>query len=272
MKPIHLGGDFHFDATIMRDMDTDITSRLAQAAEQQADYLPNSSTRKQIADKTLIMVIAPTSMGKTYVMNKVIELNDDFARVTVLTTRDPRPDDRGMFRYYQRTNEDFDRLLRKIERRELVQYAIFPSSGQVYGSEPQDFPARFNLLATLSNSVEQLEHVGFTRTIPIGLITYPKVWMEWFDARYTDRKADRPARLREALQSLDWLLDHDVRWLINEPGRVNSVAKKLIAIAEKSTGDEDAKARTYARQLRAHIAQMIDITEDKEHPHEQREA
>lgn len=204
------------------------------------------------------MVIAPSSMGKTYVMNKVTELNDEFARVTVLTTREPRPDDQGMFRYYQKTDEDLDHVLKMIEHGELVQYAVFPSSGQIYGSQPRDFPARFNLLATLSSAVEQLEHIGFKHTVPIGLITYPKVWMEWFDARHSSRQADRPARLHEALQSLDWLLARDVHWLINEPGRVNSVAKKLIAIAGKSVSDDDSRARKYALQLRAQIAQMIE--------------
>ena len=229
-----------------------------QAAEQQAAYVPSAKIQAKVSHKTIGMIIAPTAMGKTFVMNRAIQLDRDFGRVSVLTTRDPRPDDQGMFRYYQKNETDIEKLVTKIEKGELVQYAVFPHSGQIYGSEPQDFPGPYNLLATLSNAVSQLKNVGFRAAIPIGLITHPKVWLEWFDARYHDRQSDRPARLQEALESIEWLLAHDeVRWLINEPGRVDAVARELIALIKHPTHANHDKARQYARRLHADISQMI---------------
>lgn len=243
----------------MMELSQELQKRLEHAARKQLDYRPAVSVRSKIADKTLVMVIAPTAMGKTFVMNMAVELDDRVARVSVFTTRDPRPDDQaGMFRYYQRNEHDLGTLLDKIDHKKLVQYAIFPHSGQMYGSEPQDFPRSYNLLATLSNSVEQLSRVGFRAAVPVGLIANPKVWCEWFDARYGDRHRDRPARLKEALESIDWLLANDeARWLVNEPGRVENVARQLIKIAHNPDHQNNAQAIVYARRMRDLITRMI---------------
>lgn len=242
----------------MNPLSEDLLHRLHRAAEQQATYLPSAKIQAKISHKTLGMIIAPTAMGKTFVMNRAIQLDKDFARVSVLTTRDPRPDDQGMFRYYQKNEADIRKLVTKIEKGELVQYAVFPHSGQIYGSEPQDFSKPYNLLATLSNAVSQLEHVGLRAAIPVGLIAHPKVWLEWFDARYQDRQNDRPARLQEALESIEWLLAHDeVRWLINEPGRVDSVARELIELIKHPKATDNDRARRYAGRMHDQISQML---------------
>jgi ribonuclease HI len=229
----------------------DTQARLDQARLHENDYRPNDEICRQIGDKVLIMVVAPAAVGKTTVMDRAVQLNDEFARVPIFSTREPRPDDEpGMFRLSPHEDNHVAQLLDKFETRQVVQYAIHPTQGTIYGTEARDYPARYNLLATLSTVVDGLRKLPFEQTHTIGLITDSAHWQKWFNDRYPANHPERGKRAREAVQSLEWLLsDQETLWLYNRPDELDETAQDLIDIVQGTT--EPADLRLQAAQLLA---------------------
>lgn len=219
-------------------------ARLTLAREHGAEYQPNSDIQRQLGNKVLVMLVGPASMGKTHIMTAVALLNDTFARVTSFTTRERRTDDeRAAYRYIPADEEHISQLLDDIDAGEIVQYGIHPTKGTMYGTMVEDHAAPVNMLATLSNSVEQLRRVGFKRTPLIGLVAEPDVWQEWFLARYPEASPERFARAKEAVISLEWLLAQplgEVKWLHNQKDRETATAGEFIGLVHGEVSDENS--------------------------------
>lgn len=231
-------------------------ARLRAAQENEATYRPNLTIQQELKSRSLTMVVAPTAMGKTFVMKRVSELDSSFGRSSVLSTRDPRPDDEpGMFRLFKNDDHDVNQILDRIEDGELVQYAIHPSENTIYGTELQDHPYEYNLLATLSGSINQLQGVGFGRTIIVGLVAPPKPWLTWFNQRYPTPTPKRLSRLIEAKQSYTDLMNrNDVHWVINTPDNADQPAQAIIDIT-KGTYENNADAILLTQQ----VLQLIEV-------------
>ena len=138
----------------------EVEKRLQAAQQNEKNYQPNGEIAAKLAEKTLVMFVGPVAVGKSFLMNHVAEVAGDFSRVPVFTTRKPREDDEpGMFRYLPHDDAHVSELLNKIESREVVQYAIHPTSGRIYGSEISDHPNTYNMLAMLSGGVEHQRHL-----------------------------------------------------------------------------------------------------------------
>lgn len=229
----------------------EIQARLNHARYNENDYQPNAAIAEAIGNKAIVMVVAPAAVGKTTVMDQVVHLSPDFGRVPVFSTRDARPDDEpGMFRLSPHDDTHVSQLLDKIERRDVVQYAVHPTQGTIYGTEAGDYPAKYNLLATLSSVVKGMRALPFEQTFTIGLITDPDHWQQWFNERFPDAHKDRRKRLNEAEQSLEWLLgDDQTLWLYNQPGASEQTAQTLIHIVERE--DQPKDLRHEAEQLLA---------------------
>ncbi len=180
-----------------------------------------------LQDKTLVMIVGPSAIGKSTLMNEVVRKRADFGRVSGFTTRAPRPNDEaGMYRYFSK-----EEAIQKIEKNELVQYAVFPTTGHIYGSEARDYPAHYNLLDTLANVVDELRELPFENTITISLTARPDQWRNWFLSRYPQANEEAEKRLKEAKLSIEWSLqDPETYWLENAPDQVAQTAKKLIDI------------------------------------------
>lgn len=173
------------------------------------------------------MLIGPSAIGKSTLMNKIIQLHPEFGRVTGFTTRSPRPNDEpGQYRYLSK-----QAARQKVADKRLIQYAISPTTGQIYGSEVDDYPAYYNLLDTLSNVVEELRKLPFKKTIAISLTAPPNQWREWFLSRYPAPSEEAKKRLEEAKLSINWSLnDPDTYWLENSTDQLTNTAQKLIDI------------------------------------------
>jgi len=220
-----------------------LEAELATAREHQNDYLPNAIIGQHLGDKTLCMVVGPAGVGKTTIMNRAVELDPDFGRAAVFCTREPRDDDDpGMFRNMEHDNATVRELLDRIKQKEVVQYAVHPTQGTIYGTEAMDYAAPYNMLATLSGVVEGMRRLPFLQTHTFGVITEPTDWQEWFDERFPVGHPDRTKRLSEARISLDWLLqDRLVLWLRNDRGDIDSTAKRLIAMSRGEIDSEDLR-------------------------------
>ena len=189
---------------------------------------------ESLHDKTLVMIIGPTAVGKSSLMNEVVSIDAEFSRVSGFTTREPRANDEpGLYRYL--TNAAARHV---IEQGEVVQFAIHPTTGDMYGTQLKDYPKRFNLLDTLSTVVEGLQSLPFKSTITISLTTDPRAWQTWLLNRYPEADDEqRIKRLEEARQSIEWSMAQttDHFWLVNQPNNLRATAEQLIAIVRGET-------------------------------------
>lgn len=241
------------------DLTPELQQRFDTAAEAQYTYQPADSVRRVIASKALLMVVAPAAMGKSYVISHAIAADPHFAQTISFSTRDPRPGDEGNMRTIPRDNEHIGLLLDLIEAGQLVNYAIFPTTGMVYGTDLSSYPGEVNLMPTLANSVDTLRRTGFGKSITIGLVAPPETWAAWFNARFPEPTSEKTARLKEALLSIAWLLQDDsVCWLINREGEADAVVSELVALAHANKPTPNEQAVTYAQELRALITQMLE--------------
>ena len=176
--------------------------------------------------KTLIMLVGPTAVGKSTIMNKVVELDGEFGRVSGFTTRPKRPgDEAGLYRYL--SHDEADEL---IQSESVVQYALNPANNQIYGTELRDYPYAFNMKDTLSGAVEHFISLPFSdyRIVSISVPVEP--WLSWLDERHPVGSSERVTRLQEAKQSIEWSLRQSDRhaWIVNNPGDVDAAAASLI--------------------------------------------
>ena len=216
-----------------------VQARLALARTMELAYKPNQAIAEQLRQKSILMMVSPSSCGKSYIMEQVIERDPTCHHVIDMTTRPPRPDDiPGHFAYLPHDDEHVSRYLDRIENKELVQYAVHPTTGYLYGSDIAGYPAEFNLLETLSSMVTFMRTLPFRRSIVIGVVVKPEQWQQWFDARFPIGHEERVKRLDEAIMCLSWLTDTThanlVSWIENGPGLDPAAAVMSIVHGEGS--------------------------------------
>lgn len=228
-----------------------IEKRLAAARANETTYRPNDEICAKLREKTLVMIVGPVAIGKSFLMNHVAEADADFSRVPVFTTREPRKDDEpGMFRCIPHDDKHLNELLGKIERREVVQYVVHPTSGRIYGSEIIDHPNMFNMLPTLSGIVGHLQKLPFKTTVLIGLSAEPETWRQRLNDRYPTHSPERTKRLAEAVTSIDWLLKNPyVKMVDNTSTDPTSAVQSIINIVKYSQ-DGNPAARRNAEAMR----------------------
>lgn len=225
--------------------------------EQQAVYRPSKAVSDQLADKTLIMLVGATCMGKGTVMQLVAQTQPDIDVVGTITTRPPRPDDVVRYTYYDQTNEGLQPLFDRIKQGELVQYVVNPYNKHIYASDIDDYPGEICIGDYFSTVVKPYKTYGFKQIIPITVVTDPTSWRRRFELRFPEGHADRLARLQEAQQSLDWSLAQTEEhfWAVNRDGDSKTAVQDILdALADKS--DNAAEARALAQDCLTLIKQL----------------
>jgi hypothetical protein len=137
-----------------------------------------------------------------------------------------------MFRNLPHDDANVTMLLDKIQRGEVVQYAVHPTSGRFYGSEITDYGRAFNMLPALSGIVNSLRRLPFQTTHVIGLAVDPDIWLRRFYERYPEPSDERTKRLNEAAVSLQWLLDpanlQEITWVDNSSSNEADAVQAVI--------------------------------------------
>lgn len=210
--------------------------------------MPNDIER--LRTKTLVMLVGPTAVGKSTIMNVVFKQDARFARVSGFTTRQPRPNDEpGLYRYL-----NMDTANAMIGAGELLQHAVNPANGHMYGTSIEDYPGIYNMKDTLSSAVSEFRTLPFERHVVISLTVPANTWQAWLLSRYPEPGTERENRLREAKASIEWSLEQtsDHAWLVNHSGDARAVAAELVALA---TG---TKATQLTPNEPIRMLQMID--------------
>jgi guanylate kinase len=203
--------------------------------------------KPELLSKELVMIVGPTAIGKSTLMNHVMEMDRDFGRVSGFTSRPARENDEpGMYRYV--TADEASVIANSAE---TIQYVLHPTTGIMYGTQVQDYPAKYNLLDTLSDVVEELRDLPFRRTTTISLTTDAESWERWLHDRYPVPSLERKKRLQEAINSIEWSLRQtsNHHWIINRPDKIDDVANQLI-LAVKTSSNEPTDVPPEARRLR----------------------
>lgn len=225
---------------------------LITASSRQLSYHPNATTAAAIKDKTLVMLVSPVAVGKSFITSHLVDAAPDFKPVSVITTRDPRPDDDPtLFRAVPHDDSHVQQILTSIENGEMVNYTIHPTSHRIYGTFASDYPGTFNVLPTLSGAVAQLQSMPFKRTFIVGISTDPDTWKERLLIRYPTESEEKTKRLKEAIVSLTWLLDpaqdKNVHWVSN-PANSQVAIQSVIDIV-KYNKQESKDAKEDARRM-----------------------
>jgi guanylate kinase len=214
----------------------DIQDLFNEAQDEETTYRPSPEVLKQLDKKDFIMIVGPTAMGKSTLMNAAVELDDQFARVSGFTTRPKRANDEpGLYDYIPHTDEGIKSILAEKQAGNLVQYAIFPTTGYMYGTQLKDYPEKYNLKDTLSNVAGSLAELPFHNTHIIGIVTTPEAWQTWLLQRFKPDDPDFFKRIDEAIQSLEWLLSQPkekIKWVYNRLDDVTTSAKELIGLVK----------------------------------------
>jgi hypothetical protein len=199
----------------------------------QNSYRPRAAIVRELARKTIVMLVGATCEGKSTIMHTIANLDDRFGPAGTLTTRPPRDDDGPRYTYYEYSDTGLRPLLNKIKDRRLVQYALNPFNLQVYGSEPEDYPYDYNLLDVLASAVQGFRQLGFGRLHTITLNSEPEAWLSRFGERFPPGHEQRRARRDEAIQSFSWSLaqsDTNHLWAENLTGDPTAAAHTITDI------------------------------------------
>lgn len=196
-----------------------------------------------LSGKMLIMIVGPAGIGKSTVMHATTNLDERFSYVRSFTTRPNRDGPRTTYRHI---TEDEAAAIQQCGS--AVTYFKHPTTGYVYGTEPQSYSAKYNLLDTLSATVERYRLLPFERTLTISLTADPDAWEAWLLARYPEPSPERKKRLQEAVQSIEWSLAQTAShsWLMNQPGDPEAAAHALISIATESVSSTTQPAQARA--------------------------
>lgn len=221
---------------------------LEQAHKQQDQYQPNLEVKEQLGGISLMAFIGATSSGKNYFMDA-----SGYHIVGTLTSRPPREGDNTGYQYF--TNEQ---LLSKIERGELVQYAVNLRNQTIYASDESCYEKdRTNVADIFSFVIYHLTTLGFARVLPIGILRPVEQWREAMFARF-DPQSDEflVNRLNEAKDCLHWLQNPDAPTQLIVNDRAKTAANLDVLHAYAKSGTITANAELERQTIETMLAEI----------------
>ncbi len=241
-------------------MNKDLHAKLVELRKIQDEYSPAQEIATQLSEKILVMMVGPSAIGKTTLMDHAVAARPDVAYVSGFTTRAKRPHDRDGLYQYLTSHQEIGSVLADISAGRVVQYMLHPVNDTIYGSIVGDFPKKYNLHDSLSGSVESMRKLPFEKTLTVSVTAEPEVWKRHFLRLNPEPSSDSRARLVEARQSIEWSLAQDDRttWLINIEHEETAVTNQLIDLVTQETiPDYQDGAREHAKQMIQTIEELL---------------
>lgn len=181
-------------------------NRLKALNENRDDYQYKGS--QSLREKTLTRLVAPTAVGKSTIINRLLEIAGregiDAAEVGTITTRPGRPSDPPNYK----TADDgvtHEMMIDQIENGELVSWSLF-ETGHLYATTYDSYPATYNFLPCLPDSMPMQERAGFGAVRTFYIVTSVDAWHTQLKERVGPGFSDR---LDEALSSLEFSQQND---------------------------------------------------------------
>lgn len=196
-----------------------------------SDYLPtNIDTLNALSAVSLTTLIGPAAVGKSSLIQEVIELDSDITSNIGFTTRPRRKNENnGLYNFIDHTKENVNSIKEQVINGELVQYSVHPTTGYIYGSTIESYKSKYVLMDVSANSLLQIKRIPFQFLETVGVVCNSDAWL----ARFLDRKVDMEDaknRVIEGISSLEFLLDlgSEVNWLDNSSLDIETSSKILI--------------------------------------------
>lgn len=183
------------------------------------------SSAEALTQKTLAMIVGPSAIGKSTLMNEMVRLHDDFAYVEAFTTRAKRPEEKTHYTFI-----DKQAAQELLDSNQAITIIEHPTTHDFYGTTIDSYPKRYNLLDTLANSVAEYRSLPFDRTVVIAVTAPADQWHKWFIERYPVPTTEAEKRLSEAVLSINWALnDPETHWVVNTEGALKEIAERAIS-------------------------------------------
>lgn len=188
-------------------------------------YHANDTALTSLEEKTLIMIVGPTSIGKSTLMQKIAEIDKEFSYVQAFTTRPRRSDAPSTYRHISETE-----AANLYKNHQAITYIPHPTTGYIYGTDHASYKTTYNLLDTMSGSVQLYRGLPFAKTVTISITAELHDWKRWLGQRFPEESHELHQRLVEAKTSIEWSLNqnHDHAWLVNSESGLEDCARRVI--------------------------------------------
>lgn len=227
--------------------------------------------------KRVIAMLGPSAVGKSTLINACIERAplsgiDSIAEAGTTGTRAPREGDPAGYRMGVPREE----AVELIEQGAPTNWSLSPT-GEIYMTLPQDFPAQYNFMACLPDSLPMLRRAGFAVVHAVYLVTEVEAWERQLASRlYTADTVNLPSdqrryhteargRVEEALDSLEYVQrETNLLKVSNTPGEEH-LATTADIILQISKGQStfscgEQMHREFLVNMRAMYSRALDLT------------
>lgn len=215
-------------------------------------YEASNEVADILRQRDLVPLIGPFAVGKSAIMNTVIELDSEFGRVRSFTTRPQRPnEDSGTYDFLTHDTPTLDQIRDAVQERKLVQVIVHPTTGNVYGSNIDSYGAPYSMLDTMPTSLPGLEVLPFRAIHKVAIAVPPEVWQGRLAERAENgNENDLRKRVREGVTNLEWSLDQgrDLSWVVNGDRDIRDTAGELISTVRDGGSEAASNAGRIAAE------------------------
>lgn len=174
------------------------------------NYTPTSDVLKHISKVELLMIIGPSGVGKTSIIDRL-----GLKYVPSDTTRLARPEEINGLDMYFLTS--YDQVIADIKAGIFVQLLV-GASGDFYGTRATSYPADgWAVMPVLADVVPIFRNLGFKRTISTFIT--PPSYEEWMRRLGSHKLSTEQLRKRlvEAQRSHEFAIkDNQIHFILND--------------------------------------------------------
>ena len=229
--------------------------------------------------KRVLAMLGPSAVGKSTLIQACLNQAPDkhiksIAEAGTTGTRDPRPGDPESYHM----GVPMEEMVEMIEEGRVVNWSP-NKTGHIYATLPEDFPAEYNFMACLPDSLPMLRRAGFAVVHAFYIVTSVEAWEKQLETRiYTTETAQLPAnqriyhkeasgRIEEAIDSLEFARANrdSLLEISNTPGEesMSTTAGIILEISKRqstySCGTEQMKLE-YEKNIREMYSRAVDLS------------
>ncbi len=186
----------------------DLSERLQKLTDNRDNYECADKTANK--GKKVVAILGPTAVGKSMIIQACLSRAFDHKLFSITeagtsTNRARRPDDPENYH----TDIPTDEILTMIEQGKPANWSAH-GTGKIYTTLPEDFPAEYNFMACLPDSLPMLRKAGFKAVFAVYVVTTTDDWDKQLHERIIIEdgsgnikySADAAGRIEEAISSL----------------------------------------------------------------------